>query len=188
MKLGLFPNGTTEDQEYNKNEYGQIHQKRSGSMTYMSLRSYNYPERFIRHRNYLGEISPIISDLDKKDATFNLVWIDEVRQIARLESYNYPNHFLRHQNYRIMISPDNQNDPVMQGDSMWFVDGGLAGSEGISFQSRNYPKFYIRHRNNQLWLDRINLNSELDRKDSTFLVTRPWSDLLENRQTYWTYY
>ena len=38
-----------------------------------SIQSYNYPDYFIRHRNYLGEITTIVSTLDKKDATFKLV-------------------------------------------------------------------------------------------------------------------
>jgi hypothetical protein len=35
-----------------------------------SLRSANFPDRFLRHQNFLGELIPISSDLDKADATF----------------------------------------------------------------------------------------------------------------------
>ena len=37
---------------------------------FLSLRSRNFPDRFVRHQNFLGELSPIVSDLDRRDATF----------------------------------------------------------------------------------------------------------------------
>ena len=33
----------------------------------ISFQSSNYPDRYIRHRNSLGEISPIVSDLDRAE-------------------------------------------------------------------------------------------------------------------------
>ncbi len=36
----------------------------------ISFRSYNYPKRYIRHMMYYLQIDEIVSDLDKKDATF----------------------------------------------------------------------------------------------------------------------
>ncbi len=41
-------------------------------MPYISLQSTNFPDRFVRHQNFLGELSQIQSDLDRKDATFGL--------------------------------------------------------------------------------------------------------------------
>ena len=38
-----------------------------------SFESYNYPGFYIRHRDYLGAITEISSDLDRQDATFRLV-------------------------------------------------------------------------------------------------------------------
>ena len=37
---------------------------------FVSLRSRNFPDRFVRHQNFLGELTPIQSDLDRQDATF----------------------------------------------------------------------------------------------------------------------
>lgn len=38
-----------------------------------SFQSYNYPERYLRHYEYLLRIDPISTDLDRQDATFNLI-------------------------------------------------------------------------------------------------------------------
>ena len=37
-----------------------------------SFESVNYPNRFMRHAFFLGELTPISSDVDRKDATFVL--------------------------------------------------------------------------------------------------------------------
>ncbi|MBN3896083.1 MAG: AbfB domain-containing protein [Nostoc sp. NOS(2021)] len=38
----------------------------------VSIQSFNFPTFYIRHRNFLGEISPISSSLDRADATFRI--------------------------------------------------------------------------------------------------------------------
>ncbi|MFK4472569.1 hypothetical protein ABH897_002293 [Paenibacillus sp. RC73] len=147
-------------------------------MAWRTFGSFNYPDRFIRHRNFLGELDPIhmnSSDSGKMDATFNLEWIDESRNLARLRSYNFPNHFLRHQGFRIKLYPDNPADPLMQADSTFIVEQGLAypyGWEFISFRAINLPpRHYIRHRNFHLYVDFIPQNDQLALKDSTFRIT-----------------
>jgi len=37
-----------------------------------SFRAINFPNLFIRQHHFLGEITPIESDLDKHDATFTI--------------------------------------------------------------------------------------------------------------------
>jgi len=41
-------------------------------MATISLRSINFSDCFIRHANFLGELTPIVSELDKNDATFEI--------------------------------------------------------------------------------------------------------------------
>lgn len=145
-------------------------------MPYRSFQSLNYPDRFIRHRNYHGELSPIHSNLDKWDATFDWVWVDESRNLVRLRSFNFPNHYLRHQNFRIMLHKDNPADSLMQADSTFILTPGLGDpfSSNVSFRASNFPEHYIRHRDFHLYLDFIRPNDQLGRKDATFRVTNPW--------------
>lgn len=145
-------------------------------MAWRSFQSFNFQDRFIRHRNFLGELTPVQSDLDKMDATFNLEWVDESRNLVRLRSYNYPNSFLRHQDFRIKLHPDNPTDSLMQADSTFILEQGLAspyGWEFVSFRASNFPGYYIRHANFHLYISSINPNDQLGRKDSTFRITNP---------------
>ncbi|WP_370670890.1 AbfB domain-containing protein [Cyanobacterium aponinum] len=36
----------------------------------ISLRSTNYPDRYIRHRNYLGQLTKVITELDMNESLF----------------------------------------------------------------------------------------------------------------------
>lgn len=38
-----------------------------------SFRSHNYPDQYIRHENYGLVLDPIVSDLDRADATYRMV-------------------------------------------------------------------------------------------------------------------
>ena len=66
-----------------------------------SFESYNYRGEFIRHANFLGERTPITSQLDRMDSTFALRSGLADQNEVSFESYNYPGYFLRHQDYRL---------------------------------------------------------------------------------------
>lgn len=149
-------------------------------MAWRSFQSFNFQDRFIRHQKFLGELTPIQenSNLDRMDATFNLEWVDESRNLVRFRSYNYPNSFLRHQDFRIKLHADNPADPLMQADSTFVIEPGLAypyGWEFVSFRctNPNLSNWYIRHANFHLYISSINPNDELGRKDATFRITNP---------------
>lgn len=153
-------------------------------MTYLSLESLNYPNRFIRHANYLGELTPIQSELDRHDATFD--WTGDWRYGAegRLESINYPSHFLRHQNYRLKLHyinlffgpyPPTPEQQLAMLDSTFTMVPGLAdpgNTNLVSFRSKNFPDRFIRHRNFNLWIEPA--DSQLAREDATFRIRRPF--------------
>src|SRR5262249_54621845 len=65
--------------------------------------SVNYPDRFIRHRNYLGFIEPINDRQAAKDAVFK-VQFGLARGCYSFESKNFPGFYLRHENFRIKLS------------------------------------------------------------------------------------
>jgi hypothetical protein len=70
---------------------------------WVSLRSTNYRENLVRHQNFLGELTPIASDLDRKDASFKVV-PGLAGQGVSFESIDYPGQFLRHQNSRVKLA------------------------------------------------------------------------------------
>lgn len=137
-----------------------------------SFRSWNYPDRYIRHRLSLGYIDPIVvgDKLGRKDATFRLI-AGLAGKCRSFESVNYPGHFLRHQNYRLKLAKQT-NDQLFKEDATFCVVSGLASSGGRSFESVNFPKHYIRHSNFELWLAKSD-GSPLFKKDATFIISPP---------------
>jgi hypothetical protein len=156
-------------------------------MSHVSLQSVNYPDRFIRHQNFLGELTPIHSDLDRHDGTFDFQTSSDGK--VTLAAINFDWFFLRHQDFRLKL----QRDPLQFGpgepgsfipgdplpveqlflaDSTFFLVPGLADPTGISFRSVNYPDRFIRHRDFHLFLEPI--NDDLGRRDATFLQVAPF--------------
>jgi hypothetical protein len=76
----------------------------------ISLRSINFRDRFLRHKNFLAELEPIVSDLDKADATFIMTpGINGLgSNSVSFASVNFPGFFLRHQDFRLKL----QKEPV----------------------------------------------------------------------------
>jgi hypothetical protein len=158
-------------------------------MPYLALKSMNFPDRFIRHQNFLGELSQIQSDLDRQDATF---WIqDGVRfgDIVMLSSVNFPLHAFRHQDFRLKLHQKNLghlNPPpelgsshsetpeerLLREDSSFFLVPGLADSALVSFRSFNFPDRFIRHRDFHLFVEPV--DSDLARRDATFSFEAPF--------------
>ena len=145
-----------------------------------SLKSFNYPNRYMAHRNRLGvmiEVNEDSPDLDKQDATFCLVpslaCPDDPMTIS-FQSVNYPDSYLRHQNYRLKLAePDGSQ--LFKEDATFKLVSGNAGSEDcgwVSFESFNYPNRFIRHRSFELWVE--SGDSDLFRADSTFMSERPF--------------
>lgn len=138
-----------------------------------SFRSLNFPDRFIRHKNFLLELDPIVSVLEMRDASFRAIpgfrgW---GRDILSFQSANFHDRFLRHQNFRLRLD-QNSHDSLFWDDSTFIVVPGNADSSMWSFRSWNFRNKFWRHRNFQLVLEELDLSNELDRKDSTFAVER----------------
>jgi hypothetical protein len=138
---------------------------RTSSGTIVRLQSLNYPGLFIRHRNFLGELTRITTDLDRQDASFRLVPGLADRNLVSFESVNYPGYYLRHQGFRIKLMRG-PGDDLFRKDATFRRVPGLASSSMVSFESLNYPGYYIRHRDFHLYLERG--NTDLFRKDATF--------------------
>ncbi len=133
--------------------------------TIVRLQSFNYPDHYIRHKNYLGEITPITSDPDRKDATFRIVRGLADGNYISFESVNFPGYYLRQQNFRIILARGS-GDMQFRKDATFKIVPGLANDSLASFESYSYPGYYIRHRNFHLYLERG--NTDLFRSDATF--------------------
>lgn len=138
--------------------------------TSSSFQSVNYPDRYMRHKGFLGYIDPIQSDLDRNDASFIMVQGLADKTCFSFRSVNYPDHFLRHQNFEIKLHKPDGSD-LYRKDATFKIVPGLYGEGGFSFESVNYPGHYIRHQNFRLYIHRID-GSELFRKDATFALKR----------------
>jgi hypothetical protein len=119
-----------------------------------SFESFNFPCHFIRHRNSLGELTGVASDLDRADATFVVRPALNGSPIAvSLESVNFPGHFLRHNFFRIKLHANDGSELFRQDASFIYNDGAAwEGNGGVSFESVNLPGHFIRHSNFELWL------------------------------------
>jgi hypothetical protein len=139
----------------------------SAQTIFAKFESVNYPQRFIRHRNLLGYLEPISTDLDESDASFRIrIGLADPNCIS-LESKNFPGHFLRHQNWRIRLS-QNDSSTLFRKDATFCPQSGLSAQGGKSYESYNYPGYFIRHRDFELWLDKFD-GTRLFRDDASFL-------------------
>ena len=138
----------------------------------IAFTSWNFPNRYIRHRNSLCYIE-VIRPGDKigaKDATFRRV-PGLAGKGSSFESVNFPGHFLRHQNFRLKLAKFVDQKLFREDATFYFVKG-LADPNGRSFESFNFPKHYIRHRDFELMISPYD-DSDLFRKDATFKQVAP---------------
>ena len=140
-----------------------------------SFRSWNFPNRYIRHRSFLAYIDPIVANdnLGRKDATFRLV-PGLAGRCWSFQSVNIPDHFLRHENFRVKLAKQ-ANDQLFKEDATFCIVEGLAGSGGRSYESVNFPGHYMRHSNFELWLAKSD-GSRLFREDATFITSPPLTE------------
>ncbi|MFI7709208.1 AbfB domain-containing protein [Nonomuraea sp. NPDC049480] len=141
-----------------------------------SFESLKPRDHHIRHANGLGEISRVVTALDRADASFDVVegLIGAPGHVS-FRSANFPNQYLRHQNFRVILSEYAPGDRLMHEDATFMSVDGLVLPLWRSFRSYNNPKLHIRHQNSHLYVSEINQSSpELDRSDATFLPVAPF--------------
>jgi hypothetical protein len=120
-------------------------------MDVFEFRSLTPRNHFIRHRNFLGELTRKEGPAD--DFLFALVPRGQQRLVA-LRSKNFPKLFLRHRDFRVRLEgPSGPNDQLFAKDSAFFLVPGLADPNGISFESFNFRGRYLRHRDFHLFVE-----------------------------------
>ena len=116
----------------------------------LEFRSFNFQDRFIRHRNFLGELTT--KEGPGKDFVFTL----EQRgpHLVALRSVNFPDRCLRHRDFRVRLEgPAGAGDQLFSQDSTFHFEQGLADPSGVSFRSLNFPDRYLRHRDFHLFVE-----------------------------------
>lgn len=135
----------------------------------VSLRSFNAPSRYIRHRDLLGEVTTIETDLDRKDATFRMVPGLADPSLVSFESINFPGYYLRHQDWRLKLNKFEDTN-LFKTDATFRRVPGLADKGAVSFEDYGRGR-YIRHRDWHLYVEPN--DSERARQDATFVITDP---------------
>jgi hypothetical protein len=150
-------------------------------MPLIFLQSTNFPDRFIRHQNFLGELSQIQNDLDRQDASFSIPDGARFGDMVMLRSINFSRHVFRHQDFRLKLHefnpglipppelgsrPETPEERLLREDASFFLVPGLADSNLVSFRSFNFHDRFIRHRDFHLFVEPA--DSDLARRDATF--------------------
>lgn len=140
-----------------------------GTPSWNRLKSYNYPDRYVRHANNVGRIDPYPFN-QYQDQQWTLVpGLADPAGIS-FRSVNYPDRYLRHYYYELVLNP-NDGTSIFAADATFYRSPGFADSTWTSFRSYNSPTRYIRHYNYVLRIDPISSSSSAtDKQDATFRV------------------
>ncbi|MFJ6675743.1 family 43 glycosylhydrolase [Actinosynnema sp. NPDC091369] len=134
-------------------------------VTPVRLKSYNYPDRFIRHWEYRGRVEANVAPL--ADSQFRVVTGLNGSGTVSLESTNFPGYYLRHRNYELWVER-NDGSATFRADASFFRRAGLASGSGVSFESTNFPGQYIRH--NGTYVNLTTTPDSVARADATFIL------------------
>ncbi|MCX5402390.1 glycoside hydrolase family 43 protein [Streptomyces sp. NBC_00102] len=141
-----------------------------GTPSWNRLKSYNHPDRYVRHSNFAGRIDPYPFD-PYGDSQWKIVPGLADSSGVSFESVNYPGQFLRHSSYSIVLNT-NDGSAVFAADATFYPTAGLGDASAVSYRSYNNPTRYIRHSDYRLRIDPLTSSSPVtDRQDATFLVT-----------------
>ena len=165
----------------------------------ISLQSHNVDNHFIRHQNSVGKITPIVSDLDRADATFSTIAILDSNGAVvfgnkvQIRSTNFPTQVLRHQNFEIKLaefnppifdpsSPPPSETPdqqLLRMDCTFLLERGIAdpgNPRAVSFRVTNpgLTDRFIRHRDFLLRIEPpvigLSIPDSRFKGDATFIV------------------
>jgi hypothetical protein len=135
----------------------------------VSIRSFNFANRFVRHANFLGELTPVSNPLDRQDASFSVLPGLADPKLVSFGSVNFPAMALRHLDFRVRLDRHSgaADTPVQRADSTFVLTPGLADPTAVSFRSVNFPDRFLRHRDFHLFLEPIDRPSQAD---ATFIL------------------
>ncbi|GAA0460806.1 hypothetical protein Ade02nite_15180 [Paractinoplanes deccanensis] len=140
---------------------------RWGLPAWVRLKSYNFPDRYVRHADNVGRLDAYPFD-PYQDQLWRMVpGLADAAGVS-FESVNYPGRYLRHSNYAIRLDASD-GTATFRADATFTRVAGLANGSWSSFRSYNFPDRHLRHANYLLRIDPI--STAVDREDATFRVS-----------------
>jgi hypothetical protein len=144
-----------------------------GEPAWRRLKSYNHPDRLIRHADNAGRIDPYPFD-PYPDSQWQLVPGLADPAAVSFRSVNVPGSYLRHlrQVDHALRLVEDDGSTAFAADATFHVTPGLAaGATWSSFRSHSVPDHYIRHADYVLRIDPLAEDSPVrDREDATFQI------------------
>jgi hypothetical protein len=126
---------------------------RYGTTQWNRLKSWNFPNRYVRHAGNVARIDPLPFE-PYQDSQWRLVpGLADAAGVS-FESVNFPGRFLRHSGFTMILAA-NDNTALFRADATYYRVAGLADAGFSSFRSYNFPTRYLRHVNYQLLLQEI---------------------------------
>lgn len=134
------------------------------------IKSYNFPDRFIRHRDSVARIDAYPLD-PFTDSQFVLVPGLADSSAISFRSVTDAGLFLRHSGFGLVLAR-NDGSSLFARDATFTKRAGLADPSWTTFGSLNFPDRVIRHRNFQLYVEPVSASSSVaERQDATFRIT-----------------
>jgi hypothetical protein len=142
---------------------------RFGTPAWNRIKSYNHPDRYVRHASNVARIDVYPFD-PYQDQQWTLVpGLADAAGVS-FRSVNFPTMYLRHYSYALVLATDD-GTATFDADATFYRTAGLADSSWTSFRSYNVPDRFIRHSGYVLRIDPITSSSATaDRQDATFRV------------------
>ncbi|MFT7834728.1 family 43 glycosylhydrolase [Saccharothrix sp. BKS2] len=134
-------------------------------VTPVRLKSYNYPDRFVRHYDFRARVEANVRPL--ADSQFRLVPGLAGAGTVSLESANYPGYHLRHRDHQLYVERGD-GSALFRGDASFTRRAGLADASAASFESQNLPGLFIRHNGTTLGVGAV--GDATGRADATFVL------------------
>ncbi|MEV6875039.1 glycoside hydrolase family 43 protein [Amycolatopsis sp. NPDC051128] len=140
-----------------------------GNPAWNRIKSYNFPDRYVRHADDVARIDPYPFD-PYTDQLWTLVPGLADPAGVSFRSVNVPDRYLRHENYALVLRADD-GTALFKSDATFYRTAGFADSSWTSFRSYNFPDRYIRHWNYELRIDPVSSASTTTvKQDATFRV------------------
>ncbi|WP_084617956.1 Svx/AvrXca family virulence/avirulence protein [Jonesia quinghaiensis] len=136
--------------------------------TPVTVQSYNFPQRFIRHQHYVGRIDPLQNTDDwnwKRVA--GLSTGDGTR--VSFESANFPGYYLRQVGREVKVERNDGTAAFAQSATFREIPG-LADASAVSFEAVSAPDRYLRHYGYVLYVDPV--LTAVSRADATWRVVK----------------
>ncbi|MFF4032491.1 AbfB domain-containing protein [Streptomyces sviceus] len=133
------------------------------SVTYRSVRSVNFPDRFWHVRDGSVGLDPVSGSESREDATFK-----QVKGLANASCYSFATHdgkYLRHRNF-VLRADRNDGSSLFRQDAT-FCPRDAAYTSATMLESVNYPGYFLRHQNFVVRLERFEYSSQF-LSDSSF--------------------